>query len=142
MTDVISAEETMTARAGVAAGEAPPFSVDIQSEYDLCAQTWRHHLWVNITLSIRTSGLLAALGPENLHTLITLATYTDTKGVCAAREEDVAADLRVDRSIAIRRLHTLCAFRWDGRPLVTRTRAADGRWIYTINQGGLIPGGH
>ena len=99
-------------------------------------------VWIYIDISIRTSGLLAALGPENLQTLLTLATYTAENGVREAPAETIAADLQVDRSTAIRRLNTLCAFIWEGRPIVTRTRAADGRWTYTIKQGGLIPGGH
>ena len=99
-------------------------------------------LWIRIDLSIRISGLLAALGPQNLQTLLTLATYAAENGGRETPEEAIAADLQVDRSSAIRRLDALCAFRWQGRPLVTRTRAADGRWTYTIEQGGVTPGGH
>ena len=99
-------------------------------------------VWVHIDLSIRTSGLLAALGPQNLQTLLTLATYVAENGAHQASPETIAADLQVDRATAIQRLDTLCAFRWKGRPITTRVRAADGRWTYTIEQGWMIPGGH
>ena len=97
---------------------------------------------MDIVLSMRPNSALAALSPENLQTLLVLAACAIENDARQVSAETVAAALQVDRATAIQRLDTLCAFRWKGRPIAIRVRAADGRWTYTIEQGGVMPGGH
>lgn len=81
------------------------------------------------------SGLLADMGPERWHTLTALAAFMDRDGVCYPSQDLLASIMGVSRQTAVFRIKSLCDYRWNGKPIVTRTRVRDAqtkRWSRTV----------
>lgn len=73
---------------------------------------------IRLNRTIRLSGLLAFLSPEDFLTLVTVSTFADQTGSCHVSARTLAQTLNLTWSDARRRLQTLCGLRWRGRPLV------------------------
>ena len=114
-----------------------PISVTIEREFDLLRKQWENRVFVKLYVSMRTSGLLAKISDKDLRTLITLATFMDEDGRCYPSQARLAKALGITQAGVAKRMKTLLAFRWNGKPLVTavKVRTRGGRFensIYTI----------
>lgn len=114
-----------------------PISVTIEREFDLLRKQWENQVFVKLYVSMRSSGLLTSLSDKNLRSLIALATFMDEDGRCYPSQECLAKVLGITQAGVSKRMKTLLAFRWNGRPLVTavKVRMRDGRFentVYTI----------
>ncbi len=73
---------------------------------------------VQITRSLRTSGLLSALPPEEVKTLLWMLTFTTTNGDCVPSILEIAQAMQVSESQARQRMNRLVQFHWQLQPLV------------------------
>ena len=111
--------------------------VTIERNFDMVNKGWESRIFLKLYLSIRTSGLLGAISDKDLKTLITLATFMDEQGKCYPSQEYLAKSLKLTQAGIAKRMKSLLAFRWQGKPLVSaqKTRSNGGRYentIYTI----------
>lgn len=81
---------------------------------------------VQITRSLRTSGLLLTLPPEELKTLLWMFTFTTPNGDCVPSLIDIAQAMQVSESQARDRLNRLMQFPWQGQPLALALPAKSG----------------
>ncbi|MEK4910625.1 helix-turn-helix domain-containing protein [Niallia sp. FSL M8-0099] len=67
-----------------------------------------------------TSGLMGALGAERWHTLSALALFMNDRGECFPSQDLLAEHLDIRRETVNRRIKSLCDFRWNGHPIITK----------------------
>jgi Helix-turn-helix domain len=100
-------------------------SVQIEQEFDVTKQDWEHRVYIKLFVALRTSGLLKALGDKHFRSLVALALYMNKDGKCHPSLEELAATLGVSKTSASTRYKELCAFRWNGQPIVSRIDVRD-----------------
>jgi hypothetical protein len=100
-------------------------SVQIEQEFDVTKQDWEHRVYIKLFVALRTSGLLKALGDKHFRSLVALALYMDKDGKCHPSLEELAATLGVSKTSASTRYKELCAFRWNGQPIVSKIDVRD-----------------
>lgn len=69
--------------------------------------------------ALRTSGLWAALSPEDFKNLILLLTFPSPNGNCQPTVAEIADAMQVSRAKARSRMARLAQFEWRGRPIAT-----------------------
>ncbi|MCL6596376.1 MAG: helix-turn-helix domain-containing protein [Firmicutes bacterium] len=119
----------------------------IEKSFNPVAKSWEGSVFIRFYVSARTSGLLAAMGAENVQTFLAIATFMDGDGKCYPTEEQIAEALGLSRRQVVRRIRQLLAFEWHGRPLVraVRSRRPDGTWDnlrYTVLPEAPVAFGH
>ena len=75
---------------------------------------------IRITRTIRGSGLLAFISPEELQSFIALLTFVDESGRCELSSRRLGQTLNLSEKQAQKRLKKLCGIRWHGKPLVIK----------------------
>jgi hypothetical protein len=111
--------------------------VAVERSFDLLGKSWESRVFTKLYHSLRTSGLLARLSDKDFKTLICLSTFMDAQGHCFPSQEALARALGISRTAVSKRMKSLLAFRWRGRPLVSarKVRSPNGIFentIYTI----------
>ncbi|ALS26958.1 helix-turn-helix domain-containing protein [Paenibacillus sp. 32O-W] len=89
-------------------------------------------IYVKFYVDAVRSGLVADMGAERFQTLAVIASYMDANGRCFPSQETIAAALGIRRENANKRVKSLLAYKWRGRPVVTAERRR-GRTEYTID---------
>ena len=122
--------------------KSPLIEVKIEKTFDFIEKSWDDIVFTKLYHSVRTSGLLAQLSDKNFRTLICLATFMDANGHCYPSQKALAKALGISRAGVSKRLKSLLAFRWQGKPLVTtvKVRGNGGLFrntVYTILAPGL-----
>ena len=117
--------------------QTPMLEVRIEKNFDVVEKSWDEKVFTKIYHSIRTSGLLAQLSDKDFRTLICLSTFIDSEGRCYPSQEALAKALGISRSAVAKRMKTLLAFRWHGKPLVhaKKVRCNNGSFentVYTV----------
>lgn len=84
-----------------------------------------------ITPSLRTSGLLNLLPPEDVKNLLTLFTFVTPNGVCAPSVQELAHAMGVSIAKVMARMERLTAFQWRNEPLVYFLARESGLDAYT-----------
>ncbi len=97
--------------------------------------SWRPDAFIMLTKSLRTSGFLWALPPEDLKTFLLLLAFITPEGRCAVDVLPMASALHLSPSKAQVQLERLRALRWKGQPVVLSHHADSGLEIF-----GLAPG--
>jgi len=115
----------------------PIMEVVVEKSFDILEKSWDSRVFTKLYHSLRTSGLLASLSDKDFRTLVTLSTFMDAEGRCFPSQEALARALGISRTAVTKRVKTLLAFRWQGKPLVSaqKVRNNDGKFentIYTI----------
>jgi hypothetical protein len=113
-------------------------SIETQSEYSLTTGKKETRIFVKMYVDAVKSGLIADMGAERWQTLCVLASFMNEKGECYPTQEQIARALGISREAANRRIKSLCEYRWNGQPLVTKVQERNPknqRWLivrYTI----------
>jgi len=115
----------------------PMMEVVVEKRFDIQEKSWENRVFTKLYHSLRTSGLLADLSDKDFKTLICLSTFMDAEGRCFPSQQALAKSLGISRPAATKRMKSLLAFRWNGKPLVfaKRVRGAEGKFdknIYTV----------
>ena len=118
--------------------QEPPFSILIAHRDTQRAGYWRPQALVGLTKSLRTSGFLLALAPEDLKCFLLLLTFVSTIGHCTASLSQLAEALRLSTGKTRERLKRLEAVRWQEQPLIFSHRAGSGLETYMLTPG-LLP---
>jgi Helix-turn-helix domain len=115
-------------------------SVETQSEYSVTTGRRETRIFVKMYVEAASSGLIADMGAERWQTLCVLASFMDANGDCYPSQEHIAARLGVSRQAAGKRIKSLLAYRWRGRPLVVATKArADGTQRFENTRYTVLP---
>ena len=91
---------------------------------------FRPEATVTVSRALRTSGLLLALPPEDVKSLLLLLTFITANGWCRPALPELAEAMRVGEGKARARLRRLAEFPWQGRPLVTEVGSETGLVSY------------
>jgi len=115
----------------------PVMEVVIEKSFDIQVKSWESKVFTKLYHSLRTSGLLARLSDKDFRTLVCLSTFMDSHGRCFPSQEALARSLGISRSAVAKRMKTLLAFKWQGKPLVSarKIRSSQGKFentLYTI----------
>ena len=107
-----------------------PFVIVLHQRDRTPAGDFRPEATVTVRPALRTSGLLAALPPEDAKSLLLLLTFVTANGWCRPALPELAAAMRVSEGKARARMRRLAEFPWRGRPLVTEVGGAAGLTSY------------
>ena len=116
-------------------GQEPPFSILIAHRDTQRAGYWRPEALIGLTKSLRLSGFLLALPPEDLKCFLVLLSFVSANGHCTASLGQIAEVLHLSTGKTRERVKRLEAFRWFEQPVIFSHRAGSGLETYT-----LIPG--
>jgi len=116
---------------------APVMEVAIEKSFDVLEKSWESRVFTKLYHSLRTSGLLGKLSDKDFKTLVCLSTFMDAEGRCFPSQEALARALGISRTAVTKRIKSLLAFRWQGKPLVSakKVRSLKGKFdntVYTI----------
>jgi hypothetical protein len=100
-------------------------SVETQSELSLTTGKKETHIFVKMYVEAVHSGLIGDMGAERWQTLCVIAAFMDENGECYPTQYAIAERLNVARETANRRIKSLCDYRWQGRPVVTKVQSRD-----------------
>ena len=111
--------------------------VTVEKRYDILEKSWESRVFTKLYHSLRTSGLLGRLTDKDFRTLVCLSTFMDADGRCFPSQDKLGQALGVSRSAVTKRMKSLLAFRWEGKPLVSaiKVRGSVGKFentVYTI----------
>jgi len=81
---------------------------------------------VQLTVALRTCGLLHRLPGDDLKNLIYVLTFVHPNGWCQPTIFELAHAMQVSRPKARERLARLASFDWHGKPLLTELRRESG----------------
>lgn len=109
---------------------ATMMEVAIEKSFDLIEKSWESRVFTKLYHSLRTSGLLSKLSDKNFRTLICLSTFIDAEGHCFPSQDALAEALGISRSTVSKRLKSLLAFRWKGKPLVSAKKVRGWKGIF------------
>jgi hypothetical protein len=88
---------------------------------------------MHLTSSLRASGLLNQLSPDDLKSLVFLLTFLSPEGHCQPYLTQLAEAMRVSTAKAKARMRRLCDVRWKGEPIVIYSKSASGLSAYSLN---------
>ena len=108
----------------------PLIEVTVERNFDVMDKSWDDVLFTRLHHTIRTSGLLAKLSDKNFRTLVCLATFMDAEGHCFPSQEALAKALGISRTAVSKRIKSLLAFRWQGKPLIYTKKVRGGKGIF------------
>jgi len=116
---------------------APVMEVAIERSFDILEKSWESRVFTKLYHSLRTSGLLGKLSDKDFRTLVCLSTFMDSDGRCFPSQEALAQALGISRTAVTKRVKSLLAFRWQGKPLISakKVRSPKGKFdntVYTI----------
>jgi hypothetical protein len=120
------------------AGQESPFTIFIEHHDQTRDQHWRPAAAVQFGKSLRTSGFLFALPPEDLKSFLLLLTFLTPNGDCGPSVLQLATALRLSPAKTRARLERLVAARWHGQPIVRLYRTESGLDLFRLAPG-LLP---
>lgn len=118
-------------------GQEPPFTILIEHGDKTQDGHWRPAAFVGLTPSLRTSGFLGALPPEELKNFLLLLSFVTPNGHIAPTLPQLAAALRVSQAKARARMERLTALRWHNQPIVLSHQLGNGLDAFTPAPGFL-----
>lgn len=110
-----------------------PFVILLHRRDHLLSGYFRPEATVTISPALRTSGLLLALPPEEVKSLLLMLTFVTPNGWCQPAVQQLAGAMRVSEAKARARIQRLQDFRWQGRVLVTEIKRESGMDSFTLS---------
>ncbi len=120
------------------ANQEAPFTVFVEHQDKTRDGHWRPAAFVMLTPSLRTSGFLLALPPEELQSFLLLLTFVTAEGHIAPYMWQLAEALGQSEAKARARLERLLKAQWLGQRIVTKQDAGAG-WPSYAPVHGLLP---
>lgn len=120
-------------------------AVEIQREFDVLEKDWKSNVFFKVYVSIRDSGLLAAMSDREWKTLSAVACFMDEDGQCYPSQGELGRVLGVSVSTANERIQALAQFRFDGKPVLIverRTRMTEKGPRFASNLYTILPVTH
>lgn len=116
----------------IAAAEKP-FVIVLHRTDRLPSGYFRPEATVAIRRALRTSGLLLALPPEEVKSLLLMLTFLTPNGWCQPAVQQLAGAMRVSEAKARARMKRLQDFRWQDQALVTEIKRDSGMDSFTLS---------
>jgi hypothetical protein len=110
-----------------------PFVIELWEENKQPGGHFTPAAALNVTASLRTSGLLRELSPDDCKSLLTLLTFVSPEGHCQPFLSQLAEAMHVLPAKAKARMRRLCDVRWKGEPIVIFSKSASGLSAYSLN---------
>ncbi len=110
-----------------------PFLVELWEEDRQPGGSFTPAAALHLTASLRTSGLLGTLSPDDLKSLIFLLTFVSPEGHCQVFLSQLAEAMRVSPTKAKARMRRLCDVQWKGNPVVVYLKSATGLTAFGMN---------
>lgn len=107
-----------------------PFLIQLRHDEDTPNGSFRPAASLLLRESLRTSGLLFLLAPEDVKSLLFLLTFLSPNGECQAPLPLLAGAMRVSVFKTQRRMRRLTAFVWNNEPLVFERKWESGLIVY------------
>jgi hypothetical protein len=123
------------------AKQEAPFTIVVEQREKTRDEHWQPAAFIKITPSLRTSGFLFALSPEELQSFLMLLTFISADGRIAPEISQLAIALNASRMLARNRMERLCRTKWLGQSIVTRHEAESG-WLSYSPAPGVLPMQH
>jgi hypothetical protein len=117
----------------------PMMEVIIEKKFDVLRKSWDSRVFTRLYQTIRTSGLLAKLPDKDFKTLICLATFVDAYGNCFPPREALAQGLGISSAEVAKRINSLLAFRWQGKPLVLAKKIKGWKGMFETTVYSILP---
>ncbi len=110
-----------------------PFVIVLHQKDRRPSGSFRPQATVTVLPALRTSGLLLALPPDEVKSLLLMLTFVTPNGWCQPAVQQLADAMRVGVGKARARMGRLQDFRWQGRPLVTEITRGSGMDGFTLS---------
>ena len=117
------------------ASAQPPLSILVAPRDVGREGTWRPDAFIAMTKTLRTSGFLMALPPEDLKSFLVLLTFLSPNGHCTIMVQQLATAFHLSPNKTRGRMNRLVDFRWLEQPIIRYHQAQSGVETYA-----LIPG--
>ena len=98
---------------------------------------WRPEAFVALTKTLRDSGFLMALPPEDLKSLLVMLTFLSPNGHCIVRVQQLATVFHLSPKKTRLRMNRLVDYRWLDQPIIRYHRAESGVETYALLPGFL-----
>ena len=99
--------------------------------------TWRPDAFVSLTKTLRTSGFVMALPPEDLKSLLVMLTFLSPNGLCTVMVQQLATAFHLSPGKTRTRMNRLVDFRWLDQPIIRYHKAESGVETYALMPGFL-----
>lgn len=110
-----------------------PFLVEIRQERLQRNGSFIPASSLKITESLRTSGLLHALEPDELKSLVYLLTFLTPEGNCTVSSPILASGMKISTHQAKARMHRLAKRRFLENAIVTEVARENGLFTYSLH---------
>ena len=97
--------------------------------------SWRPDALVSLTKTLRTSGFLMALPPEDLKSLLVMLTFLTPNGHCTVMVQQLATAFHLSPNKTRTRMNRLVDFRWLEQPIIRYHKAESGVETYALMPG-------
>ena len=98
---------------------------------------WRPEAFIALTKTLRTSGFLMTMPPEDLKSLLIMLTFLSPNGHCTVKVQQLAVAFHLSPNKTRIRMNRLIDFRWLDQPIVLYHRAESGVETYDLRPGFL-----
>jgi hypothetical protein len=100
----------------------PPLSIPLQhtERTRLTMKTKQKPIFVKLFIAAYRDGLVKELGASLWTTLQAIASYMDQDGRCYPSQQTIANQLGMRRETVNEHIKQLCAFRWNGHPVLLK----------------------
>jgi len=110
-----------------------PFLVEIRQERPQRNGSFVPAASLKVTESLRTSGLLHALEPDDLKSLMYLLTFLTPEGNCTVSSPILASGMQVSTNQAKARMHRLAKRRFLENAIITEIAHENGLFTYSLH---------
>ena len=98
---------------------------------------WRPDALVSLTKTLRTSGFVMVLPPEDLKSLLVMLTFLSPNGHCTVMVQQLATAFHLSLGKTRVRMNRLVDFRWLGQPIIRYHKEKSGVETYALMPGFL-----
>ncbi len=115
----------------------PPLRILVAHKDVGRAGSWRPEARIELNQTLRTSGFLMAIAPEDLKSLLVLLTFLSPNGHCTATLQQLAGAFHLSPPKARARLERLVSFRWQEQSIIVSHQTSSGLETYALAPGFL-----
>ena len=113
----------------------PPLSILVMPRDVGREGAWRPDALIALTKTLRTSGFVMALPPEDLKSLLVMLTFLSPNGLCTVMVQQLATAFHLSPNKTRARMNRLVDFRWLDQPIIRYHKAESGVETYALMPG-------
>lgn len=117
--------------------QLPPMSIIVVPRDIGREGSWRPDAFIGMNKTLRVSGFLMALPPEDLKSLLVMLTFISANGHCTVMVQQLAAAFHLSPKKTRLRMNRLVDFRWLNQAIIRYDKAANGIETYALTPGFL-----